>query len=137
MKRFSLLSALLIRARLALFVERRYSRSLEAQLEGEKQRNQTREDELASSGLRLAGLYGLAPRDSPAQPRESLRRQSGRQSTRNRIVQADPWANLTEEEAMEWPSYQQDALDHNVDLPTARREFIQTIEMRRAGEEVM
>lgn len=51
---------------------RRYAECLEQQLEGEKQRNQHREDALCTSYLQMMGLFGLPARSGPAQPRPTL-----------------------------------------------------------------
>lgn len=126
------LVALLVRARFGLYRERRYSRALEAQLEGEKQRNQSREDELLTVPMRMLGMYGVATREAPAPQQEPLRRQTLRQ--RRVIPQSGGWSSLTEEERAEWPFYLADADPDGIRVNEVRREFMQMIEHRRAAE---
>lgn len=131
MKR-SRLFLLLIGTRVALARERKYSRALEAQLEGEKQRNQGREDELITIGMRVQGLYGVATREHPAPPREPLRRQIERP-----VAKPDAWATLTDDERREWPVFKADADPDGTNTTRARREFLQMIEFRRGEQEIM
>lgn len=113
--------------RQALRAEQAYSLALESQLEGERWRNQSREDELLTVPMRSLGMYGVATRSAPAPPRDPLRRQINRS-----ISKADPWAMLTDEERAEWPLYQADADPDGTHTAAVRREFLQMIEMRRS-----
>jgi hypothetical protein len=123
---------MLVSARVALFRERRYSRALESQLEGEKARNQSREDELITVPMRMLGLYGVATREGPAPQVQPLRRQTARRS--RQVAQASPWAMLTDNERAEWPLYLADADPDGLRVQQVKREFLQMIEQRRATE---
>jgi hypothetical protein len=114
---------------------KRYALALERQLEGERWRNQAREDEMITVPMRMAGLYGVATREGPAQPRDPLRRQIQRPP----VQAANPWELLTEEERAEWPTYLADADPNGTNVPAARREFLQMVQMRRQeeGAEIM
>lgn len=119
---------------LRLLYWRRYAKALERQLEGERWRNQAREDELLTVPMRYLGMYGVATREGPAQPRDPLRRQIQKPRTR----QVDAWASLTDEERAEWPLYKADADPDGQNDAAVKREFLQMIEFRRqAGEEIM
>lgn len=122
-----------IALRRALAKERRYSLALERQLEGERCRNQAREDTLLNMVPHSRGLYGAMVREARATPAEPLRRQATRP-----IPRLNPWANLTEEERAEWPLYKADADPDGEHEEATRREFLQLIEFRRQqGEEIM
>lgn len=126
---------LLISARVALFRERRYSRALEAQLEGEKSRNQSREDELLTVPMRYLGMYGVATREGRAVPIEPLRRQ-----VTQRPLKVGGWANLTDDERAEWPLYLADVNPDDNHVQQTKREFIEFIHARRiqeSGGEIM
>lgn len=123
---------MLVSARVALFHERRYSRALEAQLEGEKIRNQAREDELITVPMRMLGMYGVATREGPAPLVQPLRRQAARQH--RQVTQSSPWAMLTDDERAEWPLYLADVDPDGVRVQQVRQEFLQMIEQRRVTE---
>lgn len=129
MKRRSHCFLLLVSARVALYRERRYTRALEAQLEGEKDRNRAREDEMMTVPMRMLGMYGVATREGPAQPREPLRRQI-QQRTRTRT---DPWAMLSDDERREWQLFKADADPDGTNTAAVKREFLEMIEYRRAN----
>lgn len=136
MKR-SRLFLMLISARVALSRERRYSRALEAQLEGEKARNVAREDELLTVPMRMLGMYGVATREGRATPIEPLRSQVTRKRT---TVQASGWASLTDDERAEWPLYLADVNPDDNHVQQTKREFIEFIRQRRlqeSGGEIM
>lgn len=113
---------------------KRYALSLEAQLEGEKARNQEREDTLLNIVPHTLGVFGPRVRDGRARSVVPPRRQA----TQRRVA-ADPWALLTEEERAEWPTYLADADPDGTNIPAIRREFLQMIETRRQeeGTEIM
>lgn len=125
---------LLVSSRFALYRERQYSRALEAQLEGERQRNQAREDELMTVPMRMAGVIGLATRTSRAMPIEPLRRQAQRRPPTVR----DAWSMLTEDERAEWLPWSTDI--ENTEGPMGdkrksyQREFADMIIARRMSE---
>lgn len=126
----------LLRTRRALQQERRYSRALEARLEGERWRNQAREDELITVPMRMLGMYGVATRESPAPQQEPLRRQAMRQP--RSVPSVSPWSALTDEERAEWPLYLADADPDGVRVNQVRQEFLQMIEFRRqSNQEIM
>lgn len=108
---------------------KRYALQLESQLEGEKARNQEREDTLLNMIPHSLGVFGPRVRDGRAQPIAPLRRQMGR-----RRSPADPWSLLTEEERSEWPMYLADADPDGKNVPRVRREFLEMIQMRRQEE---
>lgn len=116
---------------LRLLYWRSYALALERQLEGEKLRNRAREDELITIPMRIMGLYGVATREGPAQPRDPLRRQM----QRPRPVAASGWEALTDEERAEWPLFKADTDRDGTNVETARREFLQMIEFRRQGND--
>lgn len=116
-----------IALRRALAKERRYSLSLERQLEGERWRNQAREDELLTVPMRYLRFLGVATREGPAQPRDPLRRQLERPP----VPQASGFAALTDEERAEWQIYKADADPDGTNERAVRREFLQMIEFRR------
>lgn len=120
---------------LRLLYWRRYALALERQLEGEKLRNRAREDELITVPMRYLGMYGVATREGPAQPRDPLRRQV----QRPRPVAASGWNALTDEERAEWPLFKADADPDGQNEAATRREFLQMIELRRQGigDEIM
>lgn len=64
-----------LRLRLALRRERRLTHRLTQQLEGERDRNRTREDALNTAYLQMMGLFGLPPRTGPASPRPTFAQQ--------------------------------------------------------------
>lgn len=125
---------MLIGARFALHRERKYSRALEAQLEGERLRNQAREDELSTIPMRMAGVTGLAPRTGRARLVEPLRETIERKPPRAR----DAWSMLTEDERSEWPSWSADI--ESVEGPMGdrrkayQREFADMVFARRLSE---
>lgn len=112
---------------------KQYALALESQLEGEKARNQEREDTLLNMFPFSLNLFGPRVRDGRAQPVTPLRREIGR-----RRSPVDPWALLTEEERAEWPTYL--ALvresEPNANERAVRREFEQMVQMRRQEEGV-
>mgnify|MGYP001564395924 CR=1 FL=1 len=110
---------------------KRYALALESQLEGEKARNQEREDTLLNIIPHSLNVFGPRVRDGRANPVTSLRRQIGQRKS-----PVDPWALLTEEERAEWPMYLADADPNGTNVPAVRREFLQMIEMRRHDEGV-
>jgi hypothetical protein len=110
---------------------KRYALALEAQLEGEKARNQEREDTLLNIVPHALGVFGPRVRDGRAQPLAPLRRQINQRKS-----PVDPWQLLTEEERAEWPTYLADADPDGVNVPAVRREFLQMIQTRRQEEGV-
>lgn len=114
---------------LRLLYWRRYALRLEAQLEGEKARNQSREDELLTVPMRYLGMYGVATREGPAQPRVPLGRQLERH---NSMPRASAWSTLTDDERAEWVIYKTDTDYAGVPEQQARKEFLQMLEIRRA-----
>lgn len=133
MKRWLLVR--LLRNRHALRRERRYSRALEAQLEGEKYRNRAREDELITVPMRMQGMYGVATREGPARPIEPLRRQVQRKRS---IPSVDGWAMLTDEERAEYQMYRADINPLPEQETSVKREFLEMVRLRRmANEEIM
>jgi len=117
------------KARKELQAERKYALALEAQLEGEKARNQEREDTLTNIVPHVLGVFGPRVRDGRAQPIVPPRRKIGQ-----RLSPADPWSLLTEEERAEFQTYLADADPSGTNVSTVRREFLQMIEMRRREE---
>lgn len=111
---------------------KRYALSLESQLEGEKVRNQEREDTLLNIVPHALGVFGPRVRDGRARPITPPRRQAARQ----RLAPSDPWTLLTEEERAEWPMYLADAAPDGTNVPRVRREFLEMIEMRRQEETI-
>lgn len=130
MKRWLLLQFAIRSYRRRLKAERRYSRALEAQLEGERARNLAREDELASVPMRMVGAPGLLPRTGRATPVESLRRSV----ERKRPVVRDAWSMLTEDERAEYPLYAADADPNGLHEQATKQEFIQMVIARREME---
>lgn len=112
---------------------KRYALALESQLEGEKVRNQEREDTLLNMIPHILGVFGPRVRDGRAQPVAPLRRQVGQRKS-----PVDPWALLTEEEQAEWPTYWAlvKETEPNANERTIRREFEQMIQVRRQEEGV-
>lgn len=88
-----------LRLRLALRRERRLTARLEQQLEGERSRNQSREDALNTAYLQMMGLFGIPPRNGPALPRPTLAQQVERQ---HQIAHAEPFDLLTKFEQDEF-----------------------------------
>lgn len=118
------------RARRELKAERQYALALESQLEGEKARNQGREDTLLNIVPHALGVFGPRVRDNRARPIVPLREQIGQR----RKSPADPWELLTEEERAEWSMYLADADPNGTNVPAVRREFLQMIQTRRQEE---
>lgn len=110
---------------------KRYALQLESLLEGEKARNQEREDTLLNIVPHSLGVFGPRVRDGRARPTTPLRRQVGQRKS-----PADPWSLLTEDERAEWPMYLADADPDGTNVPAVRREFLQMIETRRREEGV-
>lgn len=114
---------------------KKYALSLERQLEGERWRNQSREDELLTVPMRYLGMFGVATREAPAQPREPLRRQAQRTRT---VPTSDPWSTLTDEERAEWKMWREDVNPTPEQEAGAKREFMEMVRLRRMGnEEIM
>ena len=113
---------------------KRYALRLEEQLEGEKARNQEREDFLLNAIPLALGVWAPRVREGRARPVTPLRREVNR-----RTPPVDSWAMLTEEERAEWPLYQADADPNQVNIPATKQEFLQMVLMRRQeeGTEVM
>lgn len=111
---------------------RRYAKSLERQLEGERWRNQSREDELLTVPMRYLGMYGVATRVGRAQQVEPLSRIAERKRT---VPQVSAWASLSDEERSEWAIYREDTDAAGVPEQQAKREFLQMLEMRHSAND--
>lgn len=119
---------------LQLLYWRRYAKSLERQLEGERWRNQNREDQLLTVPMRYLGMYGVAEREGPARPMDTLRRRAQR---RPAVPTNDAWSTLTDDERLEWQSWSADVDPTPDQVVAAKREFLEMIRQRKFEQQEM
>lgn len=103
---------------------RRRAVTAERALQSEKDRNRAREDELITVPMRAMGLFGIAPRESPALPKQVSRPALS--------APADPWQALTWQDRQEFEMFwKPDAEAAGVSLSQAQQKFMQEIANRR------